>query len=104
MRKIKQLSDINQAAVLLLRESLTVAEGEDSAEEWRESVLYRYKIPPKKPKISPVYPPAQRITVSLVIADIPPIIEMKNPAKSPSVVHSISETARKAAEACDFFT
>ena len=63
-----------------------------------------YKIPPKKPKISPVYPPAQRITVSLVIADIPPIIEMKNPARSPSVVHSISETARKAAEACDFFT
>ena len=41
--------------------------------------------------------------VSLVIADIPPIIEMKNPARSPSVVHSISETARKAAEACDFF-
>ena len=37
-------------------------------------------------------------------ADIPPIIEMKNPARSPSVVHSISETARKAAEACDFFT
>ncbi len=28
---------------------------------------------------------------------------MKNPARSPSVVHSISETARNTAEACDFF-
>ena len=75
-----------------------------AAAKWRGSDLYRYKIPPKKPRISPVYPPLQRTTVTFVTKDIPPIMQIKNPARRPIVVQPISETARKAAEACEFFT
>ena len=78
-------------------------EGVASA-KWRGSDLYRYKIPPKKPRISPVYPPLQRTMVIFVTKDIPPIMQIKNPARRPIVVHSISEAARKAAEACESFT
>ena len=78
-------------------------EGAASA-KWRGSDLYRYEIPPKKPRISPVYPPLQRTTVIFVTKDIPPIMQIKNPARRPIVVQPISETARKAAEACEFFT
>ena len=78
-------------------------EGVASA-KWWGSDLYRYKIPPKKPKINPVYPPLQRTTVTFVTKDIPPIMQIKNPARRPIVVQPISETARKAAEACEFFT
>ena len=75
-----------------------------AAAKWRGSDLYRYKIPPKKPKINPVYPPLQRTTVTFVTKDIPPIMQIKKPARRPMVVHPISEIARKAAEACEFFT
>ena len=75
-----------------------------AAAKWRGSDLYRYKIPPNKPRISPVYPPLQRTTVIFVTKDIPPIMQIKNPARRPIVVHPISEAARKAAEACEFFT
>ena len=75
-----------------------------AAAKWRGSDLYRYKIPPKKPRISPVYPPLQRTTVIFATKDIPPIMQIKNPARRPIVVQPISETARKAAEACEFFT
>ena len=96
-----------RAAVLALRDILEVVvetcEGVASA-KWWGSDLYRYKIPPKKPRISPVYPPLQRTTVIFVTKDIPPIMQIKNPARRPIVVHPISETARKAAEACESFT
>ena len=75
-----------------------------AAAKWRGSDLYRYKIPPKKPRISPVYPPLQRTTFIFVTKDIPPIMQIKNPARRPIVVQPISETARKAAEACELFT
>ena len=75
-----------------------------AAAKWRGSDLYRYKIPPKKPRISPVYPPLQRTTVIFITKDISPIMQIKNPARRPIVVQPISETARKAAEACEFFT
>ena len=95
-----------RAAVLALRDILEVVEtceGVASA-KWWGSDLYRYKIPRKKPRISPVYPPLQRTTVIFVTKDIPPIMQIKNPARRPIVVQPISETARKAAEACEFFT
>ena len=95
-----------RAAVLALRDILEVVETceEVASAKWRGSDLYRYKIPPKKPRISPVYPPLQRTTVIFVTKDIPPIVQIKNPARRPIVVQPISETARKAAEACEFFT
>ena len=93
--------------VLALRDILeTVVENCEVVEsvKWRDSDLYRYKMPPKNPKISPVYPPLQRTTVTFVTKDIPPIMQIKNPARRPIVVQPISETARKAAEACESFT
>ena len=96
-----------RAAVLALRDILeTVVENCEVVEsvKWRDSDLYRYKMPPKNPKISPVYPPLQRTTVTFVTKDIPPIMQIKNPARRPIVVQPISETARKAAEACESFT
>ena len=96
----------DRAAVFALRDILETVENCEgvASAKWRGSDLYRYKIPPKKPRISPVYPPLQRTTVIFVTKDIPPIMQIKNPARRPIVVHPISETARKAAEACESFT
>ena len=98
------LADQQSQKVRVSEVALQAASEGVAAAKWRGSDLYRYKIPPKKPKINPVYPPLQRTTVTFVTKDIPPIMQIKNPARRPIVVQPISETARKAAEACEFFT
>ena len=98
------LADQQSQKVRVSEVALQAASEGVAAAKWRGSDLYRYKIPPKKPRISPVYPPLQRTTVIFITKDISPIMQIKNPARRPIVVQPISETARKAAEACEFFT
>ena len=84
---------------MALRDILEVVEicEEVAAAKWLGSDLYRYKIPPKKPRISPVYPPLQRTTVIFVTKDIPPIMQIKNPARRPirlPTIHAINVEVR----------
>ena len=84
--------------------SREISAGRVKLEEAEKRLDEIEKIPPKNPKISPAYPPEQRITVALTsVVAFWRNGQISAPARRPAAVHPITRRGRKTDAVVCFF-